>query len=114
MLTHWARDRKRARFSLEHVVKMMTHDTSRYIGLTDRGTVAVGQRADLNVIDHEKLRLRRPELVADLPAGGKRLLQRADGYRATIVAGKPILLDGVLTGERPGRVARIGRDAATS
>ena len=109
MLTHWARDRKRNRFSLEHVVKMMTHDTSRYIGLTDRGTIAVGQRADLNVIDHERLRLRRPELVADLPAGGKRLLQRADGYRATLVAGKPIVLDGVLTGERPGRVARIGR-----
>jgi N-acyl-D-aspartate/D-glutamate deacylase len=110
MLTHWARDRKRGRFSLEHVVKMLTHDTSRYIGLTDRGTIAVGQRADLNVIDHAKLRLRRPELVADLPAGGKRLLQRAEGYRATLVAGKPIVLDGVLTGERPGRVARIGRD----
>ena len=109
MLTHWARDRKRGRFSLERVVKMMTHDTSRYIGLTDRGTVTVGQRADLNVIDHDRLRLRRPELVADLPAGGKRLLQRADGYRATLVAGKPIVLEGVLTGERPGRVARIGR-----
>jgi N-acyl-D-aspartate/D-glutamate deacylase len=110
MLTHWARDRKRGRFSLEHVVKMMTHDTSRYIGLTDRGTIAPGQRADLNVIDHARLRLRRPELVADLPAGGKRLLQRAEGYRATLVAGRPIALDGVLTGERPGRVARIGRD----
>ncbi len=110
MLMHWARDRKRGRFSLEHVVKMMTHDTSRYIGLNDRGTIAVGQRADLNVIDHDKLRLRRPELIADLPAGGKRLLQRADGYRATLVAGRPIVLDGVLTGERPGRVARIGRD----
>jgi N-acyl-D-aspartate/D-glutamate deacylase len=110
MLTHWARDRKRGRFSLEHVVKMLTHDTSRYIGLTDRGTIAVGQRADINVIDHDKLRLRRPELISDLPAGGKRLLQRADGYRATIVLGRPIVVDGVLTGEMPGRVARIGRD----
>jgi len=110
MLTHWARDRQRGRFSLEHVVKMMTHDTSRYIGLTDRGTIALGQRADLNVIDHAKLRLRRPELVADLPAGGKRLLQRAEGYRATIVAGKPIVEGGVLTGEMPGHVARVGRD----
>ena len=110
MLTHWARDRKRARFSLEHVVKMLTHDTSRYIGLTDRGTIAVGQRADINVIDHDKLRLRRPELISDLPAGGKRLLQRADGYRATIVLGRPIVVDSVLTGEMPGRVARIGKD----
>jgi len=107
MLTHWARDRERGRFPLERVVKMLTHDTSRYIGLTDRGTVAPGQRADLNVIDHAALALRRPELVADLPAGGKRLLQRADGYRATIVLGQPVLVDGVLTGERPGRVARI-------
>jgi N-acyl-D-aspartate/D-glutamate deacylase len=109
MLTHWARDRKRGRFSVEHVVKMLTHDTSRYIGLADRGTIAIGQRADLNVIDAEKLRLLRPELVSDLPAGGKRLLQRAVGYRATIVAGRPIVIDGALTGEMPGRVARIGR-----
>lgn len=109
MLTHWARDRKRARFSLEHVVKMLTHDTSRYIGLRDRGTLEVGQRADVNVIDFEGLKLLRPELVADLPAGGKRLLQRAKGYRATLVAGRPIVLDGALTGETPGRVARVGR-----
>lgn len=108
MLTHWARDRQRGRFSLEHVVKMMTHDTSRYIGLADRGTIAVGQRADLNVIDHANLRLLRPELVADLPAGGKRLLQHAQGYRATLVAGRAILVNDKLTGETPGRVARIG------
>ncbi|CAN5752186.1 amidohydrolase family protein [soil metagenome] len=108
MLTHWARDRERGRFSVEHVVKMLTHDTSRYIGLADRGTVAVGQRADLNVIDLGKLRLLRPELIADLPAGGKRLLQRAEGYRATIVAGRAVLEHGALTGEKPGRVARLG------
>jgi N-acyl-D-aspartate/D-glutamate deacylase len=108
MLTHWARDRARGRFSVEAVVKMLTHDTSRYIGLTDRGTIELGQRADLNVIELDKLRLLRPELVADLPAGGKRLLQRAEGYRATIVNGRAIARDGRLTGEAPGRVARIG------
>jgi len=108
MLTHWARDRAK-RFSLEHVVKMLTHDTSRYIGLTDRGTLAAGQRADLNVIDFEKLTLLRPSLVKDLPAGGKRLVQRAEGYRATIVAGQTILENGTLTGVKPGRVARLGR-----
>lgn len=108
MLTHWARDRAK-RFSLEHVVKMLTHDTSRYIGLKDRGTIAVGQRADLNVIDFDKLTLLRPELVKDLPAGGKRLVQRADGYRATIVAGEAIVEGGHLTGAKPGRVARLGR-----
>ena len=109
MLTHWVRDRATDKLPLERAVEMRTSRNARYLGLKDRGTIAVGQRADLNVIDHDKLRLRRPELVADLPAGGKRLLQRADGYRATLVAGKPIVLDGVLTGERPGRVARIGR-----
>ena len=108
MLTHWARDRAK-RFSLEHVVKMLTHDTSRYIGLGDRGTLAAGQRADVNVIDFEKLTLLRPALVKDLPAGGKRLVQRAEGYRATVVAGQTILENGVLTGVKPGRVARLGR-----
>lgn len=108
MLTHWARDRAK-RFSLEHVVKMLTHDTSRYIGLRDRGTIAVGQRADLNVIDFDALTLLRPELVKDLPAGGKRLVQRAIGYRATIVAGQTIVENGALTGAKPGRVARLGR-----
>ena len=107
MLTHWAKSRERGRFSVEQVVKMLTHDTSRYIGLTDRGTIALGQRADLNVIDLEALRLLRPALVADLPAGGKRLLQRAEGYRATLVAGRSIIENGSFTGETPGRLARI-------
>lgn len=107
MLSHWARDRKHGRIPLEKVVKMLTHDTSRYIGLRDRGTVAPGQRADLNVIDFDRLRLRRPALVADLPAGGKRLIQHAEGYRATLVAGVPITEGGALTGATPGRLARV-------
>ncbi|MEZ4470215.1 MAG: amidohydrolase family protein [bacterium] len=108
MLTHWARDRAQG-LPLERVVQMMTHDTARFVGLTDRGTVAVGQKADLNVIDHQALRLHPPHLVADLPAGGKRLLQFADGYRATVVSGQIIARDGQLTGARPGRLVRAGR-----
>lgn len=108
MLTHWARDRKSRRFEVERVVKMMAHDTSRYLGLRDRGTLQPGQRADVNVIDFDALTLERPRLVADLPAGGKRLVQEAKGYRATFVKGTPILREGKLTGERPGRLARVG------
>jgi N-acyl-D-aspartate/D-glutamate deacylase len=107
MLSHWTKRRAHGRLPIEKVVKMLAHDTSRHIGLSDRGTIAPGMRADLNVIDMEKLRLFRPELVADLPAGGKRLVQRAEGYRATFVLGRPIVEDGRLTGETPGRLARI-------
>jgi N-acyl-D-aspartate/D-glutamate deacylase len=87
---------------------MMTHDTASFVGCRDRGVLEVGKRADVNVIDHEALRLCRPRLVADLPAGGKRFLQDAVGYRATMVAGRVIARDGALTGETPGRLARVG------
>jgi N-acyl-D-aspartate/D-glutamate deacylase len=109
MLTHWTRDRPRGRLPLERVVRMMTHDTARFAGFLDRGVIAPGQRADLNVIDHAALRLLPPRLVKDLPGGGRRLLQDATGYRATLVRGEPIALDGTLTGARPGRVARPNR-----
>jgi N-acyl-D-aspartate/D-glutamate deacylase len=109
LMTHWARDRPEGRLELERIVRMQARDTARYIGLKDRGTLAVGQRADINVIDFDKLRLRRPRLVADLPAGGKRLLQDAEGYRATFVRGVPIVEDDRLTGQRPGRLARLGQ-----
>ena len=108
MLSHWARDRQHGRIPLERVVQMLAHDTSRYIGFTDRGTIAVGQRADLNVIDWKNLRLGRPELVQDLPAGGKRLIQHAEGYLATLVNGEVTLERGRYTGARPGRLARLG------
>ena len=107
LLTHWARDRA-AGLPLEQVVKMQAHDTARFIGLTDRGTLEVGMRADLNVIDLAQLRLLRPQMQRDLPAGGRRLVQRAEGYRATLVAGVPIAEDGVMTGARPGRLVRLG------
>jgi len=108
MLVHWARDRER-RLPLEKVVKMMSHDTSRFLGMTDRGTVEVGAKADVNVIDLDNLTLRKPRLVEDLPAGGKRMLQDAEGYRATLVSGVVVLENDRLTGERPGRLVRVGR-----
>jgi len=105
-LTHWTRDRSRDRLPIEQAIEMLTSKQARYLGLSDRGTIAVGKRADLNVIDLEHLTLERPRLERDLPAGGKRFLQGARGYRATIVAGKTIAEQGKLTGERPGRLVR--------
>ncbi|MFK7985433.1 MAG: amidohydrolase family protein [Sandaracinaceae bacterium] len=109
LLTHWARDRESGRIPLEKLVKMQAYDTARFVGLEDRGSIAVGQRADLNIIDHDNLRLHKPGMVRDLPAGGQRLLQRASGYVATLVGGVTIAKDGQLTGARPGRLVRLGQ-----
>lgn len=109
MLTHWTRDRGRGRMPLERVVQMMSHDTARHMGMTDRGTLAAGMKADVNVIDHAGLKLMRPRMVQDLPAGGQRLLQDAVGYRASIVSGAVVSENGELTGARPGRLVRAGR-----
>jgi N-acyl-D-aspartate/D-glutamate deacylase len=107
MLTHWGRDRSRgARLPIELLVKWHAHDTAALFGLHDRGVVAPGKKADLNVIDFDALRLRPPEMAYDFPAGGKRLVQRADGYRATIVRGDVTYLDGTPTGALPGRIVR--------
>ncbi len=108
LLTHWARDRSRgARLPLEHVVQRQTRDTARAIGLRDRGTLEAGMRADINIIDFENLAIHRPTIVHDLPAGGKRIVQRAAGYRHTFVAGEETYRDGEATGATPGRVIRI-------
>jgi N-acyl-D-aspartate/D-glutamate deacylase len=106
MLTHWARDRARGRLTLEEAVHRQTAHTASVYGLSDRGIIAPGYLGDLNVIDHAALRLEKPYLAFDLPAGGKRLLQRAQGYRATVKAGAITFRDGVATGARPGRVLR--------
>jgi N-acyl-D-aspartate/D-glutamate deacylase len=106
LLSYWGRDRAEGRFPLPWLVRQQARETARHLGLTDRGEVAVGQRADLNVIDLARLGLRRPRLHADLPAGGRRLLQEATGYRATLVAGEVVREDGASTGARPGRVVR--------
>jgi N-acyl-D-aspartate/D-glutamate deacylase len=107
MLTHWTRDRSRGeRLSLPWVVKAQSADTARAVGLRDRGVLAPGYRADLNVIDYERLTLPAPEVIADLPAGGKRLVQRAAGYVATIVRGEVVYERGEPTGALPGRLIR--------
>lgn len=109
LLSHWTRDRARGpRLPLERAVAMLTGDAARHVGLRDRGVVAPGAAADLNVIEHDRLALGRPRLVADLPGGGKRLLQDAHGYRATVVAGAVVSDDGRLTGARPGTLLRLG------
>jgi N-acyl-D-aspartate/D-glutamate deacylase len=107
MLTHWVRDRTRGpRLPLEKVVKRQTSETADFFGLADRGRLRPGMKADINVIDFDRLRLHPPELVHDLPAGGKRLVQRVDGYDAIVVSGVPIFEHGEETGARPGRLVR--------
>ena len=108
MLTHWTRDRSRGeQLPLEWVIKKQTHDTAELYGLAgDRGTIEVGKRADLNVIDYDGLTLRSPRLAHDLPAGGRRLLQDAQGYLSTVVAGEVTRRDGSDTGARPGQLVR--------
>ena len=108
-LTHWCRDRAEGRVSLPWLVRKLAHDTARFIGLRDRGTLVPGARADVNVIDFERLALHRPHLVHDLPGGGRRLSQEASGYRATLVGGDVILENDRLTGSLPGRLVRAGR-----
>ncbi len=110
MLTHWTRDRRRGDLlPLEWVVQKQTRDTARLYGLGDRGTVEPGMLADLNVIHYERLQLGNPTVAADLPAGGRRLLQTADGYIATVKSGCVTFADGVDTGERPGQLLRGAR-----
>ena len=110
MLTHWARDRSRGeKLDLEWIVKKQTKDTATLFGMNDRGTLEVGKKADLNVIDFDNLRLRSVKLVHDLPAGGRRLLQKAEGYDYTIVSGEITREKGVDTGARPGRLVRGAR-----
>lgn len=112
LLTWWVRERPEGRMPLERAVRMLAHDTARYMGFHDRGTLEVGQRADINLIELENLRLKRPRLLHDLPAGGKRLIQEVDGFRATLVNGEVVVQQGKLTGARPGRVVRLGQSSS--
>ncbi|WP_298017839.1 amidohydrolase family protein [uncultured Parasphingopyxis sp.] len=106
MLEHWVRDRKRGTIALENAIKRQCHDTARLYGLNDRGVLAPGYLADVNVIDLENLKLDKPWLAFDLPAGGKRLLQKATGYDYTIKSGKVTFKQGEMTGAVPGGLIR--------
>jgi N-acyl-D-aspartate/D-glutamate deacylase len=112
MLSYYVRDRQRGhRLKLEDVVKMQTHDTARCVGLEDRGTLEVGMKADLNIIDFDELEVEAPQIIFDLPAGGRRMFQGARGYVATIVSGEVIMENGQYTGAVPGTLIR-GTQAA--
>jgi N-acyl-D-aspartate/D-glutamate deacylase len=114
MLMHWGRDRARGpRLALEHLVKRQTSETANFFGLTDRGRLAPGLRADLNVIDFAGLNMQRPEIVHDMPASGRRFIQRVTGYEATLVAGQAIFERGEHTGAMPGRLVRVAREGAS-
>ncbi len=107
MLTHWARDRSRGeKLGLPFVVKSLTSDTAKVIGLKDRGLLRPGYRADINVIDFDRLRLGAPEIRTDLPAGGRRIIQTASGYDATVVHGQVTAREGIATDALPGRLVR--------
>ncbi|MFI4934183.1 MAG: amidohydrolase family protein [Caulobacterales bacterium] len=112
LLTHWTRDRTRGpKLPIGQIVRLQARETARAVGLFDRGVLQPGYRADLNVIDYDNLRLHAPEVAYDLPAGGRRLLQRASGYTATVVAGEVTYRDGAATEALPGRLLR-GAQAA--
>ncbi len=107
MLSHWVRDRARgARMPLPWAVRRITRDNALALGLADRGLLRPGHKADLNVIDLDGLALHCPEPVYDLPGGGRRLIQRAEGYAATVVSGVPVYRGGEATGALPGRLVR--------
>ena len=114
LLTHWVRDREGERVALPWAVHALTRKPALAIGFEDRGLVAPGFKADLNVVDFDRLRLHRPEPVFDLPARGRRVVQRADGYEATLVDGEVVYREGVATGALPGRLVRRGSATSTA
>lgn len=112
LLSYLVRDRQRGpRLELEAAVRMHTRDTARCMGLVDRGSLEPGMKADINVIDLDRLAIATPQVIYDLPAGGRRVYQGATGYRYTLVSGQVIMEDGVSTGAMPGRLVRAGRQA---
>ncbi len=106
LLTHWGRDRANGKFDIGWLIKRQTHDTARAVGLNDRGVIAPGMKADINIIDFDLLKVEFPMMAFDLPAGGKRLLQRAQGYDATIVSGEIVYRHGNPTSALPGKLVR--------
>ena len=113
MLTHWSRDRSRGpKLPVEMMIKRQTSETADFFGLSDRGRLAPGLRADVNLIDYDRLQVQKPELVHDMPANGRRFVQKVDGYQATFVAGTQIFDRGEHTGALPGKLVRDGQVGA--
>lgn len=108
LLTYWTRDRQGERLAVPEAVRMLTSHNARFLGLSDRGRLEPGLKADINVIDYERLTLHAPHTVDDLPGGARRLLQRADGYAATVKSGEITYRNGCATGRKPGRLLRAG------
>lgn len=114
LLTHWTRDRRHGeKLPLPFAIRALTHANAEALGMNDRGLIRVGCKADLNVIDYDRLQLHAPQIVRDLPAGGRRMIQRADGYTATIVNGVATYRNGEATGALPGRLVRSSATATT-
>ncbi len=112
MLTHWTRDRTRGdKVELSWAVKRITNDNAQAIGLNDRGQLKPGFKADINVIDYDRLALGYPQVAYDLPSSGRRLIQKSDGFEATIVSGVPVYRNGESTGRYPGRLVRGPQNA---
>jgi len=115
LLTRWARDRSRGeRIPIEALVAAQTRRTAECYGMEDRGVLAPGMKADLNVVDFDALHIHAPEMVHDLPASGRRLIQKVDGYRYTICSGEVIYEDGEPTGRLPGKLIRGPQAAPTA
>ena len=110
LLAYWTKARDKGRIPLERAVKWMSADCTDFLGLSDRGRIKVGQKADINVIDYDNIALGVPYMVKDLPAGGQRLLQPVKGFRATLVAGQKVVENDKVTDKRPGRLVRAGRN----
>ena len=107
LVQHWSRDRSRgSKLPLEKVIKMQTSETANLLGIKDRGVFEKGYKADINIIDYEGLTLHEPEIINDLPAGGRRLVQKASGYDYTIVSGEVAFIKGEATGALNGRLIR--------
>jgi len=111
MLSHWVRDRAEGRMPAERAIEMLTSRNARHLGLHDRGVIAPGLRADLNLFDPARIAPAVPHIVRDLPAGGRRLMQESQGYLGTWVAGQAVIRDGAITANRPGRLVRLGAAA---
>ncbi len=108
LLSHWTRDRTSKKISLARAVQMLSADSADFLGLSDRGRIKVGLKADINIIDYDNLELKVPTMVKDLPAGGQRLLQPVNGYKMTLVAGQAVINNDEVTEARPGRLVRMG------